>query len=125
MLGLLVAMIYHITSRARWDAAQAQGYYENESLLTQGFIHFSQWEQVLYVANRFYVGQANLVLLEVSEGQLEQPLKYEEPNMQGETDAPNDLFPHLYGRLNLSAVVNVYPLTADAFGQFQLPDRND
>ncbi|MCU0495929.1 MAG: DUF952 domain-containing protein [Anaerolineae bacterium] len=118
-------MIYHITSRSRWDAAQTEGFYQSASLESEGFIHFSTWEQVLRVANQFYVGQTDLVLLEVIEEQLTQPLKYESPNMQGETDAPkNELFPHLYGRLNLNAVINVYPLTANTIGQFQLPQRD-
>ena len=56
-------IIYHITSRTAWEAAQAAGEYSPDSLKTEGFIHASTGEQVADTANRFYHGQKGLVLL--------------------------------------------------------------
>jgi uncharacterized protein (DUF952 family) len=97
-------MIYHVTTAAAWQQALAQGYYEAPSLATEGFIHLSQQEQVAGVLQRYYEGQQGLVLLHVEESKLLAELKYElAPSV-------NELFPHLYGRLNIDAVAQVDPL---------------
>ncbi|MFZ5885725.1 MAG: DUF952 domain-containing protein, partial [Chloroflexota bacterium] len=56
-------MIFHITSRTDWEAAQAKGEYIAPSLQTEGFIHCSTAAQILPVAEKFYKGQSGLVLL--------------------------------------------------------------
>jgi uncharacterized protein (DUF952 family) len=107
--------IYHITRAEDWAAAQAAGSYRAGSLDHEGFIHFSTAAQVLRVANFFYRGQVGLVLLAVDEARLGAPLRYEEsePGL-----AP---FPHLYGPLNLDAVVAVYAFPPEADGSFRMP----
>jgi uncharacterized protein (DUF952 family) len=94
--------ILHITSRTAWEAAQQAGAYTAPSLETEGFIHFSTPEQVAWVAQRFYAGQTDLVLLEVDPALLAAELRYEE-------SVPGQWFPHLYGALNLDAVRAVRP----------------
>lgn len=114
--------IYHITTRAAWQAAQAHGQYIAPSLATEGFIHFSRANQVTGVANAFYAGQNGLVLLEVDVARLSADLRWEPPAHPGGV-APqvqphaDDLFPHLYGPLNLDAVraVRLYPQPHRAF----------
>ena len=88
-------MIYHIVSRESWDAALVQGEYRAPSLITEGFIHCSDEDQVMGSAERYYRGQSGLVLLAIDERRLTAPLKYER------------LFPHIYGPLNLDAVASV------------------
>jgi uncharacterized protein (DUF952 family) len=116
-------MIYHITSRAAWEAAQAAGAYRAESLATEGFIHFSTREQVLGVANAFYRGQSDLVLLVVDSARLTAPLRYEAPSHPTPTgEIPTDQqFPHLYGPLNADAVARAVPFAAGDDGRFALP----
>ena len=93
-------MIYHVTSKAQWQQALAQGYYEVPSLALEGFIHLSKKEQVQGVLERYYQQQTGLLLLHIDEAKLTMPLKYElAPSV-------NESFPHLYGRLNLEAVVD-------------------
>jgi uncharacterized protein (DUF952 family) len=102
--------IYHITSRAAWGEAQNAGEYRAESLASQGFIHFSQAHQVLGVAKAFYAGQRGLVVLVVAVDRLKAGLKFEPPvhPKPGEALPPEDeLFPHLYGPLNVDAVIRV------------------
>lgn len=97
-------MIYHIVPKAKWEAALQQGYYEADSLFTEGFIHMSREEQIAGVQQRYYKEQHNLLLLHIDETKLTAELKYElAPSV-------NELFPHLFGRLNTEAVVNITSL---------------
>lgn len=97
-------MIYHVTSKAQWHQALAQGYYEAPSLALEGFIHLSKKEQVQGVLERYYQQQSNLLLLHIDETKLTMPLQYElAPSV-------NEAFPHLYGRLNTEAVVDTTEL---------------
>ncbi len=94
-------MIYHVVSKNVWQQALQQGYYEAPSLATEGFIHLSKKEQVAGVLNRYYKNTTGLILLHVEENKLSASLKYElSPSV-------NEEFPHLYGRLNIDAVVEV------------------
>ncbi|MGQ9927271.1 MAG: DUF952 domain-containing protein [Chloroflexaceae bacterium] len=107
-------MIYHITRNAAWTAARAAGSYAADSLATEGFIHFSTRDQVLRVANTLFHGQTGLVLLVVDPARLSAPLRYEEAH-------PGEYFPHLYGPLNLDAVVAMYPFSPQPDGSFHWP----
>ncbi len=107
-------MIYHITTRGEWAAAQQAGSYRAASLDSEGFIHCSTWQQVLLVANRFYRGRGVLLLLRIDERRLHASLAWEapahpDPGQAGEFDE-TDRFPHIYGELNLDAVVAVASL---------------
>lgn len=114
--------IYHITSRLEWDEACALGEYRAPSLQSQGFIHFSDVSQILKVANAIYRDQKDLLLLAIDKRQLLAPLRYEPPD----TSIPaehydGELFPHLYGGLNLSAVMRVDALPQNDDSMFRLP----
>lgn len=117
-------MIFHITSRKDWEAAQAKGEYIAPSLQTEGFIHCSTPSQVLPVAENFYKGQSDLVLLMIEPTLLTSTLKWEAPS--GGTPPPGvpagDRFPHVYGPINLDAVTNVFDFVFDSTGAFQIPD---
>lgn len=106
--------IFHITTAATWEAAQAAGDYRADSLTSEGFIHCSTRAQLLRTAERYYRGQAGLVLLAVDVARLAAELRYEE----GE---PGELFPHLYGPLNLDAVRGAYSFPPQPDGSFRLP----
>jgi uncharacterized protein (DUF952 family) len=115
------SMIFHIVKRTEWAIAVPRGSYAPGSLLSEGFIHCSTLAQVIDTANRFYRGQDDLVVLCIDESRLKAELKYEAPAMmRGET--VGSLFPHLYGELNVDAVVRVVELPCEADGSFQLPD---
>lgn len=116
-------MIYHITSASAWKNAQTQGVYEAPSLAAQGFIHLSESvEQTLRVANAIYTGQTGLVVLRVDPARLRAELRREPPD----TSIParhyqGELFPHLYGPLNLDAVVGVIAFPPGPDGAFTWP----
>ena len=96
-----MATIYHITTKSAWQAAKEKGHYEDPSLYTEGFIHLSEATQVAGVLERYYSDQTGLVKLVVDTDRLPHPLRYELAASVGEE------FPHLYGVLNLDAVVDV------------------
>jgi uncharacterized protein (DUF952 family) len=97
-------MIYHVTTKENWQNAIAKGFYEAPSLHTEGFIHNSTAAQVQGVLARYYAGQTNLVLLHIEETKLMAELKYElAPSV-------NEEFPHVFGVINLDAVVKVEDL---------------
>ncbi len=97
-------MIYHVTTASNWKAALNQGWYAAESLALEGFIHMSKEEQVEGVLNRYYQGIPDLVLLHIEESLLTSQLIFElSPSV-------NEEFPHLFGKLNIDAVVEVKPI---------------
>lgn len=119
-----MTLIFHITTRDAALLARQTGEYRTESLAKEGFIHCSQIFQVLGVANAFYAGQKDLVLLVIDTARLQAELKYEAPVHPAASDsAPtaDNCFPHLYGPLNFDAVVSVADFPPRADGKFELP----
>jgi len=108
--------IYHVTTRKAWEEACHKGSYEADSFKMEGFIHCSILEQVLRVANSFYLGQKDLVLLDIDPVNLLPDVRWEPGS-----DKPDELFPHIYGPLNLDAVRKVLNLNEDPDGHFILP----
>jgi uncharacterized protein (DUF952 family) len=116
-------MILHITSKAEWKKAQARGEYIAPSLKTEGFIHCSTENQVLPVANAFYRGRNDLVLLKLDEEKIEPEIKWEPPaGTPAIGISDSDKFPHIFGPINLTAVASVLDFEPDSVsGTFSLP----
>jgi uncharacterized protein (DUF952 family) len=107
--------IFHIAERPFWDAALLSGQYRVPSLDAEGFIHLSTRAQFVATANRYYVGRHDLVLLEVNEDELPvDALKYEK-------STNDELFPHLYTTLPVSAVIGVHMFIPGQDGLFVDP----
>jgi uncharacterized protein (DUF952 family) len=72
------------------------------------------------VANAFYRGRRDLVLLEIEPSRLRSALRFESPaHPSGATDAPGDeRFPHVYGPIDVDAVVAVIDFAPGADGRF-------
>jgi uncharacterized protein (DUF952 family) len=121
-----MTLIYHITTRDAALLARQTGEYRTESLDKDGFIHLSQLHQFLDVANAFYAGQKDLIILVVDTSRLKAELKYEAPvhpttSVRAEAPSAENRFPHLYGPLNFDAVVSVVNFPALADGKFEMP----
>ena len=111
-------MIVHIVKRSEWADAVERGTYAPASLRGEGFIHCSTIAQLIDTANRFYRGQNGLVVLCIDESRLKAELKYEAP-AAAHGEAAGDMFPHLYGELNVDAVSRVVELPCEADGLFR------
>ena len=107
-------MILHITKREQWEQAKQAGIYRGDTLDTEGFIHCSTLQQIVRTANRFFQNQKGLVLLCIEPAQVKAEIKYEA--------ADRDLFPHIYGALNIDAVTQVLDFEPGEDGKFQIPD---
>ena len=110
-------MILHIATREQWEKAILLGDYRDQSLDDEGFIHCSDLQQILHSANLHYLGRSNLLLLCISADALKAPLVYEDSYNKGEE------FPHIYGPLNLDAVLYIFEFPANDDGLFSLPDN--
>ena len=108
------SIILHITTREDWETAKNLGTYRSDSLATEGFIHCSTVAQVIGSANRFFRDKKNLVILSIDPALVTAEIRYEG------TDA-NNLFPHVYGELNIDAVIQATDLEAPLDGSFILP----
>lgn len=94
-------MIYHVTTKQDWELAIKKGFFDEPSLYSEGFIHNSTEAQVNGVLERYYKNQTDLLLLHIDESRLVPELKYElAPSI-------NELFPHVFGNINLDAVVKI------------------
>ncbi|WP_341895485.1 DUF952 domain-containing protein [Ferrovibrio terrae] len=103
-----MTVIYRIISETDWAAAQAAGAFSGTAHdLRDGFIHFSTAKQAAETAARHYAGKTDLLLLFVRDDDLMSPLKWEKSRN-------DDLFPHLYGVLPVTAVYRVETLPLDS-----------
>jgi uncharacterized protein (DUF952 family) len=97
-------IIYHVTTKVSLDKAQQQGFYDVPSLADEGFIHCSQEHQVAGVLERYFEGQTDLVKLVIDTDKLTGKFVFDwSPSMK-------DTFPHIYGPINLGAVIEIVPL---------------
>ncbi|HET9910418.1 MAG TPA: DUF952 domain-containing protein [Anaerolineales bacterium] len=116
-------MIYHITSRKAWRDAQQRGDYRVASLETEGFIHCSTGTQVLPVAEKYYPRQRGLLVLMIDPARLTSDLRWEAPAEGAPPPgvAEGELFPHVYGPINLDAIVKAYDLETNPDGKHSVP----
>ena len=118
-------MILHLTNSANWIEAQQQGFITAPSLAAEGFIHCSTEHQMRDVANKYYQGATDMVLVQIDPATLTSPLKWEPPaHIDGSPSLPDEpLFPHIHGVINLDAVSQVIDFPCNADGSFVLPSQ--
>jgi uncharacterized protein (DUF952 family) len=97
--------IYHVTTQTEWEQAKKIGEYKPVGFDKEGFIHCSIERQVSGVLERFYKGQTGLVKLKIEKAKVSRPVLFE---LAADLD---ELFPHIYGELNIESVVEVISIT--------------
>jgi release factor glutamine methyltransferase len=108
--------LVHICKNLEWQQAQVQGNYTSKSLIQEGFIHCSQPHQILQVASRFYQRVPGLVLLWIDPEKILAEIRWE--------FSDGALFPHIYGPINLDAVISVTDFSPDEDGIFRVDKLN-
>jgi uncharacterized protein (DUF952 family) len=111
--------LYKICPATLWQEAERAGVFRGSEVdRRDNFIHFSTAAQVAETAAKHFAGQSDLLLISVDARKLGGALKWE-PSRGGA------LFPHLYGGLDLAAVVAVDPLPLGLSGRHVFPPLND
>jgi uncharacterized protein (DUF952 family) len=112
----LAKTVYKICDAGLWRDAERAGVFDGAPVdLADGYIHFSTAEQVAETAGRHFAGMPDLVLVAADAETLGTALRYE-PSRGGA------MFPHLYGKLPLSAVRWVKPLPLGPDGRHEFPE---
>ena len=104
------ATIYHLALRQAWDAAREEGESYRRSTIDrsldeEGFIHCSFADQVQGVADGFYRGRTDVLLLTIDPSKVPAEIRIE------------NRFPHIYGPLPIEAVVGVEPVACREDGR--------
>lgn len=108
--------IYKICPASAWREAERQGVYRGSADdVRDGFIHFSSAPQVAETARKHFAGQTGLFLIAVDADALGDALRWE-PSRNDE------LFPHLYGELDLGAVTGVQEMHTRSDGTHDVPE---
>ena len=91
---------YHITTPTEWAQFEGKDYYEAVSLKTEGFIHCSFEEHLEGTLNLYFKGVEKIILLTIDPSVLTSKLVVE-------TSRDGQMFPHIYGLINKSAITSV------------------
>ena len=108
--------IFKILDKEEWTKAKNSGVYSGSSKdLEDGYIHFSEEDQVSETLKRYFSNQNDLILIKVDTLSLEHLLWEQASN--------GDMYPHLYSTLDLKNVNDEFELNLNENGVHQLPDN--
>lgn len=109
-------VVYKICAREEWVRARQLGaLMPSHDDQRDGYVHLSRASQVRGTLARHFAGRADLVLLAVRVERLP------EGTLRWEASRGGELFPHLYDRLGVASVEQVFDLPLDATGAHALP----
>lgn len=108
-------IIYHILPATTWHSHPAGQPYEGDTLAREGFIHCTgKLDLLVEVANRhFRKTPGDFLVLCIAESKVQAEVKWEE--------ADGHRYPHIYGPLNLDAVLKLVRFPRKKDGQFTVP----
>ena len=108
--------VYKICNKSEWLAAkQNKKFTGTEKDKEDGFIHFSDKDQVKGTLKKYFFKKKDLILLKIETLKLD--------NLVWEQVSNGDMFPHLYSSLNISSVCNEYDITLNKDGTYNLPSN--
>ena len=108
--------IFKILDKEEWNNAKKNGKYSGSSKdINDGYIHFSEEEQVQETLKKYYDNKENLILLKVNAFKLEHLLWEQASN--------GDMYPHLYSALDIKYVENEFELKLDDDENHKLPKQ--
>ena len=105
-------MILHCMKKSLWEERKNKEYWGQRNLDIEGFLHCSSIEYFWRIAWLFEEEQDEFVIVCIDEEKLESEVRYEDGDNCGRA------YPHIYGLVNNSAVVDVLPFLRDASGKY-------
>ena len=100
--------IYHFALIKEWESQLSSENYFPAAFLYEGFIHCSKRHQLEGVLKRFFKNVEDVVLLTIDSKRISAELKVE-------AATNGDFFPHVYGKLNKTAIENVELISVNNF----------
>ena len=92
---------FHIAEIRDWSSQRDGATYTPQAYTHEGFIHLSYEGQLAATASRYFLNREDIVVLKIESAYLDGEV-VDENSLGGE-----ELFPHLYSPLNMSAVTAV------------------
>lgn len=100
-----------------WDKAQKTGEYRystiSSSLEEVGFIHATSPDQTIAMLNRRFIDRDNILLLVADLDKIDSEVKFEAP-----LSGSPGVYPHIYGPLNVDAIIDTYTPIKNSSGRF-------
>ena len=107
--------IFKILDKEECNKSKKTGKFSGSTKdINDGFIHFSEEEQVRETLKKYYDKKENLILLKVHTLNLE--------HLVWENASNGDMYPHLYSTLDIANVEDEFELILNKDGSHQLPD---
>ena len=107
--------IFKIIDKEEWQKAKQDVTYNgSDKDKKDGFIHFSEADQVPETLKKYYQNKENLILLKVNAFKLKHLLWEQASN--------GDMYPHLYSPLDIKSVEQEYELSLNDDGTYKLPE---
>ncbi|MFJ8353670.1 DUF952 domain-containing protein [Bacillus paramycoides] len=110
-------MITKVITKRNWEIAKTIGEINEASLKEEGFIHCSLLDQALKVAQKHFNHEKDVLLLTIDPSLVKAEIKYELASNGQE-------YPHVYGVINVDAIVEVVQFTK-INGEFILPEAHN
>ena len=113
-------ILLHLLAESDWVALAGASSYSPASLASEGFVHCTEGDDLmLQVARTFYADVADeLVVLSLDADRLGSEIRWEAPSPAPPPGSAVTEMPHVYGPIDLAAVVEVRRLRRDATGRF-------
>jgi uncharacterized protein (DUF952 family) len=113
---MVFVIIVHCLKETEWKKALQKRFYGEKYLNSCGFIHCSPVELMVDVANYNFKHETGLVLLCIDTEKVRPEIVWEDLE-----DSGNE-YPHIYGLLNIDAVIEILAFPPCDDGNFQLPE---
>ena len=112
--------IFHIANTRDWLQAKQDGEsYQCASLESESFIHCCESQQLAGVVQRYYEGVDDLILLMIDPDKLTAAL------IRENTVGGSELFPHVYGPLDLAAIVSAIDFNIGSTERMAIEDSSE
>lgn len=104
-----VGFVYHLCIQSDFDRLKTEDSYQTQDLAETGFIHCCTKQQMSGVLDRFFNEEQELIALKINPSKLKAKIVYELSDQQLE------LFPHIYGCINLNSVEEITSINYNDF----------